>query len=210
MTPLPFQIVLGSHDVTPIPTAARAHALQHRFALVQSTFLSEAGEMVEDTTALDVVRRALNRHCGPPSTPGEWRRGPELVVLLHIEEWCAIGGPEPYHDSLTYSFYSDIDLSELLLGALRAAGREPTAVISAAGELARALPGGPWGLRAHFAALGMLLLIAVAELFCALFGCQPRLDGFTDRAGAWLSVPLIASGVYASVYAFLLYRRKRT
>lgn len=209
MTPLPFQIVLGSHDVTPIPTAARAHALTHRFALVQSTFLSEAGEMVEDTTALDVVRRALDRHCGTPATPGEWRRGPELAVLLHTEEWCAIGGPEPYHDSLTYSFYSDTDLNELLLGALRAAGREPTAIISAGNDLPRPLPGGPWGLRAHFAALGVLLLVAVAELVCALFDCQLRLDGFTDRAGAWYGVPLIISAVYAPVYAFLLYRRKR-
>lgn len=209
MTPLPFQIVLGSHDVTPVPTAARAHVLQHRFALVQSTYLSEAGEMVEDTTALDVVRRALDRHCGTPSTPGEWRRGSELAVLLHVEEWCAIGGPEPYHDSLTYSFYSDTELSELLLGALREAGRTPTAVLLASSDPRHDLPGGPWGLRAYFAALGVLLLVAVAELVTTLIDSQSALDEFTDRAGAWCGVPLIISAAYAPVYAFLLYRKKR-
>ena len=208
MTPLPFQIVLGSHDVTPVPTAARAHALHHRFALVQSTYLSEAGEMVEDTTALNVVRRALDRHHGAVLMRGEWRRGSDLAVLLHVEEWCAVGGPDPYHDSLTYSFYSDTDMSKLLLGALREAGREPTAVITAAPALPNPLPGGPWGLRAYFVALAVLGAVAGAELICSRLDGEAWLNEFTDRAGAWYGVPLIVSALYAPIYAFLLYRRK--
>lgn len=208
MTPLPFQIVLGSHDVTPVPTAARAHALHHRFAVVQSTYLAEAGEMVEDTTARDVVRSALDRHYGTPVAPGEWRRGFELAAFLYVEEWCAIGGPAPYHDSLTYSFYSDGDLSERLLGALGEAGREPTAVIVAASVLPHPLPGGPWGLRAHFVALAVLGAVAGAELICSLLDGETWLNEFTDRAGAWYGVPLIVSALYAPIYAFLLYRRK--
>ena len=72
-----------------------------------------------------------------------------------------------------------------------------------------------WGIwdQGHLArllvALGVLLLVAVAELVTTLIDSQSALDEFTDRAGAWYGVPLIISAVYAPVYAFLLYRKKR-
>jgi len=160
-----FQIVLGTHDATPVPAAARAHGLTQRFALVQSTHAPGVADMLVDSSALLVLLRTFDMHLASagrlywdrarrrrervalasltayyrttpqeehePLTGGEWLRGQRLVALLHTERWANVGGPAPYHDSLTYSFYTAEDCSHGLLDALRAADCEPSAILTA-------------------------------------------------------------------------------
>ncbi|WP_414662614.1 hypothetical protein [Horticoccus sp. 23ND18S-11] len=152
-------------------------------------------------------RRPMADVSDEPPACGEWRCGPTLSVLLHTEEWSAVGGPAPYHDSLTYSFYSDTDRSGDLLAALQAAGLGPTAVLEASAEFPPPLPGENWGRIAFHAALAVIGLGAVSVVGAALFGEMTRLHQIIDRAGLWVAGPLIASLLYAPVYAFRLYRR---
>lgn len=161
----PFQIVLGTHDATPVPAAARAHGLTQRFALVQSTHAPGVADLLVDSSVLLVLLRTLDTHFAAtgrlywdrshrrrerielesltacyrttpqekhePLSAGEWLRGQRLVALLHTEFWSEVGGPAPYHDSLTYSFYTAEDCSGVLLAALRTADHEPAAVLTA-------------------------------------------------------------------------------
>jgi hypothetical protein len=56
----PFQLVLGVHDCTPVPAAARAHGLMHRFALVQSTHAVGLTDLVVDPAPLLTLLGALD------------------------------------------------------------------------------------------------------------------------------------------------------
>ncbi|MDQ5977424.1 MAG: hypothetical protein QG602_396 [Verrucomicrobiota bacterium] len=58
-----FQIVLGTHDATPVPAAARAHGLTHRFALVQSSPAAGGADLVVDPAPLLAVLAVLDAHC---------------------------------------------------------------------------------------------------------------------------------------------------
>lgn len=42
-------------------------------------------------------------------------RGPELILFIHTEFWCRLGGPPLYHDSYTYSLYTKDDVSERVM-----------------------------------------------------------------------------------------------
>ncbi|MBX3736871.1 MAG: hypothetical protein KF715_09295 [Candidatus Didemnitutus sp.] len=236
----PFQIVLGTHDTTPVPAAARAHGFTQRFALVQSTHASAVADMVIDSVALLALIRVLDAHCATPGslfwdrpgrrrqrveldalaayyrdtapenhdplTAGEWRRGGRLVALLHTETWCNVGGPAPYHDSLTYSFYSATDLSGLLFDGLRRADLAPTSVITTTSAPPR---------RSRLALKDTLFLTSLAGLSLAsllFLGMQlldptSRAETSLDVAGPWIAGPLVLAFVY--VTAYLIARRGR-
>lgn len=84
-----------------------------------------------ELSALEAHYRDTPPDTHDPLSAGEWRVGQQLVALLHTETWCNVGGPAPYHDSLTYSFYTAEDCSQTLLTALRAADCEPSSVLTA-------------------------------------------------------------------------------
>lgn len=48
-----------------------------------------------------------------------------LVLCIATEIWARVGGPEPYADSYTYSFYSKEDIGQSVIGFL-AEGNEPS------------------------------------------------------------------------------------
>lgn len=238
----PFQIVLGTHEVTPVPTAARAFGLRHRFALVQSTHHPDAADMVVDPTALMVVLRALDQHSGLLGTlfwdddqqekitrlelephyrsrspdeyqhvaAGEWRRGFDPSVLLITETWNAVGGPVPYHDSLTYSFYSHEDLSGLLLDALRTAGCTPTRIIEAPrGELSEPTHAGrDWPERLFLMAFMVLLLSSGLMMASELVDRDSVVADLISDLGWWFTAPAVISFLYASIYAVSRRRNK--
>lgn len=229
----PFQIVLGIHDATPVPAAARAHGFTHRFALVQSTRAPGVADVLVDSSALLVLLRALDTHFASigrlywdrahrrrerielgtlaihyRDTPqeehetlvaGEWQRSRQLLALLHTEQWSASGGPAPYHDSLTYSFYSATDLSELLLGALHAADCEPTAVLRADPSIP-SRPARGWADTGFIAALVCLLLTVALAMGAELLDISPQVDRWLDLAGACLAGPLALALVYTAGY----------
>lgn len=238
-----FQIVLGAHDATPVPAAARAHGFTHRFAVVQSTHAPGVADMVVDSRVVLALVRAVDAHFATsaalfwdrpgrrrqriqltaleahyrdtrpdlhdPLTAAEWRSGHRLVALLHTETWCDVGGPAPYHDSVTYSLYSAADLGAPLLAALRAAGHEPTTVIRAASP---DLP--PPRRRAQqladtgfVAALACVALTGLLAAGAAMLEVSPRLDRWRDFAAEWLAGPLALALVYAAGY--LVARRGR-
>lgn len=62
----PFQLVLGVHDCTPVPAAARAHGLTHRLALVQSTHAAGITDLVVDPTPLLTLLAALDAQFDAP------------------------------------------------------------------------------------------------------------------------------------------------
>jgi hypothetical protein len=47
----------------------------------------------------------------------------EIVLCIATEYWAHIGGPSPYHDSYTYSFYSSTDISKRIIAFLVASER---------------------------------------------------------------------------------------
>lgn len=232
----PFQIVLGTHDATPVPAAARAHGFTHRFAVVQSTHAPAVADMVVDSRVVLALVRAVDTHFATsaslfwdrpgrrrqrveltaleayyrdtapelhdPITAAEWRSGNRLVALLHTETWCDVGGPMPYHDSVTYSLYTAADLGAPLLAALRAAGHEPTAVIR---TVSSDLP--PARTRAQqladtgfVAALACVALTGLLAGGTAMLEVSPRLDPWRDFAAEWLAGPLALALVYAASY----------
>lgn len=236
----PFQIVLGTHDATPVPAAARAHGFTHRFALVQSTHAAghadmvvAAGPLLALLDALDLrhdlpgalywdearrrrtTRAAVGTHyrLQPPAeheilAAGEWRERDQLTVLLCSEQWLAVGGPEPYHDSITYSFYSATDLSDSLLHALRRAGHEPAAIHRVGPPRERRRSRGRRLADTGFvAALGCVVLTALIALGAELLDISPRVDPWIDFAGQWLAGPLAIALAYAATY--LIARRGR-
>lgn len=198
-----FQFVLGTHEATPVPAAARAHGLTHRCALVQSTAAAHATELVVDPTALLVALAWLDSSHARPGVlfwdesrrqratrgelethyrtrdatqfdvvrAGEWRHADgQLAVLLATEPWAAVGGPAPYHDSYTYSFYSAEPLDQALLAALRSNGCEPVAVLHAESATADSAAS-RWaalGLKPALACLALTALLGFASAFIPL------------------------------------------
>lgn len=237
----PFEIVIGTHEATPVPTAARAFGLRHRFAIVQSTHHPDAADMVVDPTALMVVLRAIDQRTESLGTlfwdtaqrqritrfelephyrsrraenydhvsAGEWRRGAEICVLLATETWNAIGGPGPYHDSLTYSFYSDVDLSDSLLAALKQAGCEPMRILHGEPARSAALDAATvtWPRRLFIAAFLLLLFASGFAVAIVTVDEEPTLFDYAARAGWGAIVPVGLSLLYAIGYA--LYHRAR-
>ena len=47
-----------------------------------------------------------------------WQKG-SLRLYVEPENWFAIGGPAPYHDSCTYSIYADKDITAELVSHLK-------------------------------------------------------------------------------------------
>jgi len=47
------------------------------------------------------------------------RREGSLRLYVEPEDWFAVGGPSPYHDSCTYSLYADRDITAELVAHLR-------------------------------------------------------------------------------------------
>ena len=47
------------------------------------------------------------------------RKQESLPLCISTEYWSQVGGPQPYHDTFTYSAYSNEDISERLMQFLR-------------------------------------------------------------------------------------------
>lgn len=123
-------IVHGYHAYWPVPDIATSNRLTSRIAVVLPTHDVEKGEMVyraEDVdTVLSIVGSAMGSQVQirvfesglvsaskPGYTSDEDRLQTaqffdevgRLVAFAEHEPWTAIGGPFPYHDSCTLSFY---------------------------------------------------------------------------------------------------------
>lgn len=51
-------------------------------------------------------------------------RGDQIELAMETEYWCNSGGPMPYHDSFTYSFYTRHSISAKILEALATSNAE--------------------------------------------------------------------------------------
>ncbi len=60
----------------------------------------------------------------------ELRQGGRCSGIVQTEAWAAVGGPAPYHDSYTLSFYTDRDRSEELRRVVEEVCAELGAVIT--------------------------------------------------------------------------------
>jgi hypothetical protein len=135
-------MVKGYHVDIARPTASVKGHLENRFALVLDTqtegspillfrlelFAPFIGAMLQVVphewiaitmfdgavlgsfkAACDELRsRPINK---PPVEMFLFLEG-ELVCVVNTEFWVSFGGPDPYHDSYTFSFYTREDLSE--------------------------------------------------------------------------------------------------
>ena len=49
------------------------------------------------------------------------RSNGDVQLCMVTDCWCDVGGPEPYHDSYTYSLYAKADLEQSVIAFLRSA-----------------------------------------------------------------------------------------
>jgi hypothetical protein len=141
----------GFDDWYTVPPAVKSAGLSHRFAVIQDTYRSDSVGMYFDEAlwrrlidfalhfspgsyltaivgerAFDWISfisdwensTASNRE--PPAYVQVFADG-KFVLCMATEYWTRVGGPMPYHDSYTYSFFSAEDLSRRIMQHLREA-----------------------------------------------------------------------------------------
>lgn len=131
--------VIGAHSCTPIPDEVHLHGLTHRFALVLDPYtesaaacetiacvlgaiFSEIARELASTRIVTIMPDGTEHSEFPDAT--NMILGPEelnlpakiyfyheetLACFEFTENWAAVGGPQPYSDSLTFSFYTPGD-----------------------------------------------------------------------------------------------------
>lgn len=63
--------------------------------------------------------RAEDEKCPPHMLIA--RDGGDVILCMVTDRWCDVGGPQPYHDSYTYSLYANVELEGNLMAFLRSA-----------------------------------------------------------------------------------------
>lgn len=156
-----LSLVVGYHEVTPAPTLAVEERLAHRFGVVldhdfdadlfASVILGVSAIVRFDEFCADcwggarcdsteeMIEQVMATHEHRPMPPLRmlYRNAGRLVCLEETEFWAYAGGPQPYSDSYTLSFYTAEDLAEDLLAACFTACRERGAILY---EVIRASP----------------------------------------------------------------------
>lgn len=141
----------GFDPVCLVPRAVKQAGLTQRFAVIQHTYRADCPDMyfdqalwrrlVEFAEQLGPEVRVVPAEGQPEMTVeafiDTWqgvpdverdppafvlvREGPTLRLLMATEYWARVGGPPRYHDSFTYSLFSNADLGgrvrEFLAGA---------------------------------------------------------------------------------------------
>jgi len=121
--PWSFLEALANKLVQALPGPASPHAIF--LERKRSSLFSHYREKVVSTEPLSIT---IARWRGDPATAFpdrmEFRsdKGPGCVV--EIEFWNTGGGPSPYHDSVTLSFYGNGLSSDLVLAASQTAAQE--------------------------------------------------------------------------------------
>jgi hypothetical protein len=91
----------------------------------RSRFASRYGEKL---LATEPLSEALARWKTDPETDFpdriEFRQHDKTVCIIESEFWSQVGGPMPYHDSVTLAFYSSQLSTDLLLATARAVAHE--------------------------------------------------------------------------------------
>ncbi len=144
---LVFHLVIGAHTDTPIPDEVFQHGLTHRFAVIVDPYSQSAAACETTARVLTAIfaeiahEFASSRIVATMLDGTEYRElrdmadkilGDEelhlprkihyyneqtLVCLEYTELWCEVGGPQPYSDSVTLSFYTPSDLTLRLIHA---------------------------------------------------------------------------------------------
>lgn len=139
-----ISFVAGIDGIHPAPACVQEAGLTHRFAVIQQTWRPDSADMYFDEALwLALVDFAVRFSPGADVRIGEagldadaylrsWKTtddpGPEQVeasvqgrpvLVIAPEFWANVGGPAPYHDSYTYSLYSNEDISARILAHLR-------------------------------------------------------------------------------------------
>lgn len=156
---LVLRCVIGVHPDTPIPDDVHSHALRYRFAVIVDPFSAppmSVGTVARVVTAvlMETTRELVwNRVVVTMPDGTEYHRlldatdhvlGDEelnlpakicyyqdesLFCLENTENWAAIGGPWPYSDSVTFSFYTPRDWALRFLHACeRVCAQHPAAL----------------------------------------------------------------------------------
>lgn len=138
---LVLHCVIGSHSCTPIPDEVHLHGLRHRFALILDPYSESAASYETTASVLSAIFAEIAREFASSRVVAIMSDGTEhgelshvtnhilgdeelnlpakiyfyhekkLVCLEFTENWAAVGGPQPYSDSLTFSFYTPEDLT---------------------------------------------------------------------------------------------------
>jgi hypothetical protein len=137
--------VAGFDAASRVPPAVRKAGLTHRTAVIQETYRPDSPDMYFDEALwlrlLDFARafcpgaevlvgkeaqtpeaflqdwRASDER--DPADSIEVRNQGELVLFVATEFWTNVGGPAPYADSYTYSFFSKDEITGRLMAYLR-------------------------------------------------------------------------------------------
>lgn len=156
---LVLHLVIGAHTDTPIPDEVFRHGLTHRFAVivdpcsesavpcettarVVSAIFAEIAHEFASTRVLatmrdgteyrelrDVVNQILvNEELTFPAKICYYREQ-TLVCLECTELWSEVGGPQPYSDSVTLSFYTRSDSTLRLIHACERVCTQQPAVL---------------------------------------------------------------------------------
>lgn len=74
------------------------------------------------TTSADFIATLMTQDVYDQAPPALVlaRQASQLVLCLASEEWAQVGGPEPYHDSYTYSVFTHEDIGGCLIAFLAA------------------------------------------------------------------------------------------
>jgi hypothetical protein len=161
------RVVIGYHEVTPVPQQAIDERLDHRFAVAiemhgnglvtaddqesdRRTMLAvlremagaidhdallieaEGGKECDSVEALESCLEAIPEDDRMPPLCARFSSNGELVCLEETEFWSLCGGPWPYSDSDTLSFYTREDMSEVFLAACSAACERASAELQEA------------------------------------------------------------------------------
>jgi len=156
---LVLHLVIGAHIDTPIPDEVLRNGLTHRFAVivdpcsesavpsettarvVSAIFLEIACEfastrvlatMLDGTEyreLRDVVNQILvNEELKLPAKICYYHER-TMVCLEYTEFWSEVGGPQPYSDSVTLSFYTPSDSTLRLIHACERVSAQESAVL---------------------------------------------------------------------------------
>lgn len=151
--------VIGAHKHTPIPDEVRSHELRHRFAVIVDphresrmpleTVASIVSAILLEISAAfswsrvvatmpdgteygrlsDVTGHVLADHSLNLPARVCYYRDEQLVCVEVTENWAALGGPQPYSDSHTFSFYTPWDWALRFIHACeRVCARHPAAL----------------------------------------------------------------------------------